>query len=392
MFSASTILMCFMAPKDMYTYENFRNWHERTKRRWRAADILGADEMRVLENNRRHNKKYTRKLGVLGWNQETPVNADGRQYKKSESQYADVIGDPYYDYFYKFSSYTLDWWGVGSKFTKASKKKRNSSSIPNTPMLDVSINFDSNSIMEKIYLKGMTYDEAISTTFKCRHHLSDLILELTTFNKKEGMSDEKAYNEALKTVEIVYRNIALSNNSPTINEYNFLINYYNKFIDTKIREMMKIKINFWFLKEVMSYNPNMSLYVLGPYNLLYRIQGLVSKRDQNVLIQMDSSVNSKKSKYEFIYSVARDTLVNEADKGFIPATKLTRSKSTIQNSMWGRKKIIVEHRYRTETFFDLILDGHIINGKLPWYDAFHNCWLSKDYSNLKNLNGLDIIC
>jgi hypothetical protein len=109
-------------------------------------------------------------------------------------------------------------------------------------------------------------------------------------------------------------------------------------------------------------------------------------------MQMDQIINSAKYQYEIVYSISRDTLVNEADKGFIPAKKLTTKKSKIANLMWGRKALNVEHRYKTEMMYDLVLEGLMVNNVMPWYDAYHNCWIGKDYSNLKNLRGLDIIC
>ena len=392
MFSSSTLLTIFIAPKDAYSYTLFREWHTRTKRRWKQADVLGADEIKVMENNRRYVAKYKRKLKIFGWIPDTKTYADGTTYEKSESAYADVVGDVYFDYFKKFVGYIMDWWGVGGRFTKKSKSQRNNISVPNTPMLDVSMGFDSNSMMEKMYLHGMSYDEAITTTFKGRHQSAELIQELTNFNQLQGMSQTDAYQDALRLVEIVHRNIALDNNSPTENEYNFMINYHNKFIDKKHREMMKIQTNIWFLKEVMTHNPNLSLYVLGPFNMLYRIHGIVSKRDQNVIIQMEKVINSEKYDYEFTYSVAKDTCVNDADKGFVPAKKLSSNKSKILNAMWGRKKVTVDHRYRTETFYDLILEGKSTNGKFPWFDALHNCWVSPDYSNLKNLKDVEVLC
>lgn len=60
--------------------------------------------------------------------------------------------------------------------------------------------------------------------------------------------------------------------------------------------------------------------------------------------------------------------------------------------MWGRKKLKVDHRYRTEYFYDLILEGQKTNTFIPWFDAMHNCWLSPDYSNPKNLRGTEILC
>jgi hypothetical protein len=392
MFGANTLLTVYMAPKDAYTYHNFRQWHARTKRRWRQADVMGADEVKVMENNRRQFTRYKRKLKIFGWTPDTNVYKNGRTYQKVETVYQDIVGDPYFDYFKKFFGYILDWWGVGGKFTKKAKKARNVKSVPNTPMLDVSIGFDSNSIMEKMYLHGMDYEEAIATTFKGRSHSTELITELTEFNKTKGMDDDSAYKEAMRMVEIVQRNVALDKNSPTTNEYNFMMNYYNKFIDKKMREMMKIQINFWFLKEVITHNPNLSLYVLGPYNVLYRIHGIVSKKGQNVIVQMEHFVNSTKYDYEYTYSLDRDTMVDEADKGYIPARKLLTEKSKILNAMHGRKKLKVHHRYRSETFYDIMLEGHCVNGVFPWFDAMHNCWASPDYSNPKNLRGLDIIC
>lgn len=395
MHSASTLLTVYFAPKDAYSYVQFKEWHTRIKRKWRYADVMGADEVKVVENNRRLNTQYNRPLKIMGWTPDTNIFADGRSYEKKDSNYQDIVGDTYFDYFKKFNGYILDWWGLGGKFkrnAKAARKARNPKSIPNTPMLDVSIHLDSNSMMEKMYLQGMSYDEATSSTFKGKSQEVNLINELTEFNKKDGMDEDKAYQESLRLVEIIQRNITLGKNSPIENEYNFMVNYYNRFINKKMREMMKIQMNFWFLKEAMTHHPNLSFYVLGPYNLLYRIQGIVGKRDQNVIVQLEQFINSKKYQYEYTYSLSRDTLVNDADKGYIPAAKLTRDKNKILNLMYGRKKLKVDHRYRTENFYDLILQGHLINGRNPWIDAMHNCWVSPDYSNPKNLQGLEIIC
>lgn len=394
MFSGSTILTVYIAPRDTYSYNNFRKWHEKTKRRWRSADVLGADEIKILENNRRHNEKYDRKLNIKGWFQETKIFANGRQYAKAESTYQDVVGDVYYDYFSKFATHILSWWGVGGRFKCYfdSKKSRNAKSIPNTPMLDVSVHFDSNSLMEKLYMKGMTYDDAAFSTLKGRTQYMEFINEFTKIYSLE-FNAEEAYKKSLYLTEIIQRNNALKNNFPSNNEYNFLLNYYNKFINPTIREMAKIKINFYFLKELMTNNPNLGLYVLGPNNNLYRIQGLVGKRDQNVIIQMENFSNvRKKNKYEFVYSVSRDTLVYDADKGFIKASKLTRDKSKIVNMQYGRKKITVEHRYRSEMFYDLILEGKKTNNGYSWYDAYHNMWCTPDYSKIKNLENIEIIC
>ena len=67
MYSGNTILTVYIAPKDAYTFKEFRAWHKITKRRWRQADVNGADEVKVMENNRRHNAKYTRPLKIFGW-------------------------------------------------------------------------------------------------------------------------------------------------------------------------------------------------------------------------------------------------------------------------------------------------------------------------------------
>ncbi len=385
MFGPNTLLNVYLAPKDSYTFATFKNWHKRTKRRWRQADIYGGAEVRVIENNRRHNIKYVRPLKIFGW-----VSSNVR-YEKSETTYQDVVGDPYYDYFTKFIAYVLDWWGVGGRFRKKGKKERNPTSIPNSPMLDVSVHFDTNSFMEKIYLQGMGYEAATETTFKGKSTVSELITDLTKYHKEvEGMDDDKAYHEAMRLVEIVQRNRALDNNSPTKNEYNFMLNYFNKFIDEKIREMMKISINFWFLKEAMTQNPNLSFYVLGPFNRLMRIQGIVSKRGQNIVVGMSQGVNTSKYDYEFYYSLDADTLINESERGFIPAKNLKKEKSKIKNLLWGNRPLKVEHRYNNETFYDLVLEGPDKNN--AWFDALHNAWAGVDYSNPINLKGKDIIC
>lgn len=385
MFGPNTILTVYMAPGDQYSFTNFRDWHKKTKRRWKTSSVEGAEEIKVLENNRRHNTKYKRPLKIFGW------LSDNTSYDKQESFYQDVVGDVYHDYFKKFVGYYLDWWGVGGRFTKKSKKERNEKSVPNSPMLDVSIHFDRNSFMEKLYMVGMNYDEAISKTFKGRACNADLIGELRNFYiENDGLDEDTANQQAIKVTEIVQRNLALNKNSPTSNEYGFMINYYNKFIDTKIREMMKFQINFWFLKELMTSNPNMSFYVLGPYNRLMRIQGIVGKRCENIIISMEQPVNSKKYKYEFTYSVDKNTLVFESDKGFIPAKKLTTKKSKFKNLLWGNRPMLVDHRYNSEYMYDLVLEGPDKNNS--WFDAHHNVWVGKDYTDHANLKGVDIVC
>lgn len=385
MFSPNTILTVYVAPGDEYSFTNFRDWHKDIKRRWKTASVDGAEEIKVMENNRRHVAKYTRPLKIFGW------LSDNVKYEKQESFYQDIVGDVYFDYFKKFTGYVLDWWGIGGKFTKKSKSERNIKSVPNTPMLDVSIHFDTNSAMEKMYMGGMGYDEAVGKTFKGRAQSADLIRSLTEFYlEEENLDEEKAKQEAIRMAEIVQRNLALNKNSPTSNEYSFMINYYNKFIDKKIREMMKVNMNFWFLKEAMTANPNLSFFVIGPFNRLMRIQGIVGKRGENIIMSMEQPANSSKYKYEFTYSVDKDTLVFINQKGFIPAKKLTTNKSKIKNLMWGNKPLLVDHRYNSEYFYDLVLEGPDKNNS--WFDAHHNVWVGKDYMDSDNLKGLDIIC
>jgi hypothetical protein len=141
----------------------------------------------------------------------------------------------------------------------------------------------------------------------------------------------------------------------------------------------------------MSYNPNLSFYVLGPYNQLSRIQGIVGKRGQNVVVKMKTKVNTTKYEFDYVYSLDKDTLINDADKGYIKAKDLTRSKSKILNAMNGRQSLDVEHRYRTEMFYDLILEAGKDKEIYPWFDANHNCWVSPNYTIPKNLFGKDIL-
>ena len=67
MYGPNTIIKVYLAPNDTYSYNNLKLFHTIIKRRWKAADILGADEVKVLENNRRHYIHYQRPLTVLGW-------------------------------------------------------------------------------------------------------------------------------------------------------------------------------------------------------------------------------------------------------------------------------------------------------------------------------------
>lgn len=386
MYSGNTILTIYLAPRDSYSYTNFKFWHRDIKRRWRSVQVEGAEEIRILENNRRHKTQYTRPLNIFGW------LSDNVKYGKQETYYQDIVGDVYHDYFKKFVGYILDWWGVGGNFTKKSKKERNIKSVPNTQMMNVSIHFDKNSFMEKIYIQGMDYDEAIGKTFKGRAQSAELLKELTEFNiEHEGMTPEHANEEAIRVTEMIQRNLALSRNNPTDNDYAFMVNYFNKFIDKKLREMMKVNMNIWFLKELMRSNPNISFYVLGPYNRLMRIHGIVGQRGDNVIVAMEQVVNSKKYKYEYVYSVDKNTKFFVNEKGFVAAKDLTMQKSKLKNMLWGNRPTKVDHRYNSEFFYDLVLDGQHVGGFYSWFDAFHNVFLSPDYSNLNTLIGKDII-
>jgi len=385
MYSPNTIVTVYMAPKDTYSYRNLREFHKRTKRRFRQADVLGADEVKVIENNRRHFINYKRPLAIFGW------FSSNKFYEKKETYYQNVVGDPYYHYHTKFSSFILDWWGVGGRFTKKSKKQRNVTSVPNSPMFNPSIHFDKKSFMEKLYIDNMDYDDAVGTTFKGKATFSDLITSLTEYNiAHEHMDEETATKEALRISEIVQRNISLDKNSPVKNEYNFMVNYYNRFIDPTIRTMMKFDINLHFLKEAMKNNPNLALYVMGPYNNLMRIHGMVSSREKNIVISVESPIDSEKYKYDYTYSVGENTLINHSTEGFIKAKDLPLKTTKIKNLMYGNRPCKVDHRYENELMYDLILEG--TNNINLWVDHLHNTFISPDYSKSKNLLEKYIIC
>jgi len=386
MYGPNTIVKVYLAPNDTYSYNNLKLFHTIIKRRWKAADILGADEAKVLENNRRHHIHYQRPLTVLGW------FTTNSKYEKREKFYQTSLGDTYYIYHKKFQSYILDWWGVGGKYTKKSKKERNVKSVPNSPMFNPSVHFDKNSFMEKIYVHGKTYDEAISTTFRGKSHFSDLITNLAEHNREvEKMDDETAYSEALRVSEIVSRNMALQNNPPLSNQYAFLTNYYNKFIDPTRRIMMPLEMNLFFIKEALKHNPNLSLYVQTPDNNMLRIQGVVGQRCENIIVSMQSFKNTEKYDYEYTYSYGSNTLVNHASKGFIKAKELPKLATNVNNLMYGSKKCKIEHRYESEYMYDLVLEGSPSGEYYPWIDTFHNVQMSPDYSLEKNLKGKDIV-
>lgn len=394
MFSGSTILTVYLAPRDAYTFKNFKKWHYITKKKWQSCLISGADEVRVLENNKRNHIFYKRKLNVLGWRQDTKVYQNKRQYQKTESAYSDILGDVHYDYIRYNAMNKIDWWGLNGKYNRTiaeAKKKVNIRSVPETHMLNTSSHLNSNSAMEKMYLGEMSYEDAVSTTFKGKRTITaDLMSELVETYMSDGLDEFEARKEAMKISEIVQRNRSLKNNSPGKNTYGFLLNYHNRFIDPQKREMLKFNINFWFLKELISHYPNLGLYVMGLNNNFHRIQGLVGKRDQNVILKMRS--RSKNKQFEFVYSVSRDTLVNETSKGYIPATNLKMKTSSIINLLNGSISVDVEHRYRTEQFFGLILDGKSDSNYYSWIDAHHYCWIEPDYFSGGNLEGLEIIC
>jgi len=385
-----------MAPRDAYSFTNFKWFHKFTKRRWRECQFLGGQEIRVMDNNRKHVAGYMRKMPVRGWNHGTPTQTQSEHNRtwKTERYYSDYVGDPYFDYYDFLKDGRIDWWGAAGRIAGTGRvNKTQSTYIPNTPAFDPSINLESGSFMEKIYLDNLDFEQALaSTTKKISNSDIHIMTAITDGLIAEGMSEEEARTKAEKAFIVYLRNRAMVDNQILDNDYNFTANYYNKYIDKKIREMMPIKLNFWFLKEALASNPNLSFYVIGPYNLLSRIQGIVSKRDQNVIIKMTPINRTKNRTFDFVYSVSKDTLVNEAREGFVYAKDLTPNNSFISNGLKGSRHIQVERRLNSEIFFDLILEGKTFKGYLPWFDAKHNCWLTPDYSNPKNLKDVDIVC
>lgn len=393
MFGANTILTVYIAPKDRYSYENFRAWHKITKRRWREADVIGVEEVKVLENNRRLVSKY-KPYKLYGWLEKKKTN-------KRESLYVNVIGDSYFDFFKKFFTYTLDWWGIqlegpykkiGTDGELSTKDKRNFISVPNTPMLDVGSSFDRNGFIERLYVHGESYEEAQSKSFN--HNGSASLAGIISGLKKFYMDIEKtsesvANAKSMELAQIIHRVNAVTKQNTLEDDYNFFLNYYNKFVNTKIREMMKFEINFHFLKEAMSYNPNLAFYVLGPYNRLIRIHGVVGKRDENYLMIVRTR---NKKNIDFVYSLTPDTKINIFKKGFIALKELKRHKFIINNMLLKDLSAEIEKRKYTEYMYDLILETKEDEEVIAWYDSRHNVFVSPNYSIKNNIDNLDILC
>ncbi len=372
MFGANTILTVHLAPKDTYAYNLLRKFHTVTKRRWKSADILGADEVKVLGCNKRNQSNH-RSFKINGWEND----------RKSESLYQDVVGDPYYSYYKDFTSGKIEWWGEGSSNELKKKvKERNEVSVPNSPMFDVSIEFDKNSVMEKIYMKNKDYDTARSTTYRGKQGLSIMSLQLKESNMKDGMTEEEAIIEANRKVDIYTRNLALGKNPQSKNEYRFMVNYYNKHVHENRREMFKFNVNIWFLKEIMRHNLNISMFVSTPTNDLVKIQGLVGKRCKNTIMVMNSPA--------YTYSFDFEHKIKLKEKGFKPLNKIRLADIKLDNPMYGGKVGTIRKRLTSEYLYDLILLD--TNKHSEWVDKFHNVFQSVDYSNPTNLNGKDIIC
>ena len=134
MLSANTIVRVYIAPKDRYSYENIKALYLILKRRWRTADVLGADEIKVMGNNRRHKYGYRNTFLIKKW----------KWFEKKKCKlYQNTVGDPYHSFFKDFQDYKLDWWGTSiNKSAKNLADKRRHHSIPNTAMFNPSIDFD----------------------------------------------------------------------------------------------------------------------------------------------------------------------------------------------------------------------------------------------------------
>lgn len=372
MYGPNTIVTVYVAPKDAHTYSNIRSFYSIVKRRWKKADVLGADEVKVLGNNRRDTGNYGSTFGIFGW--------DWFRGKK-EKWYQDIVGDVYYSYFKDFHDYKLVWWGMGAdKSDKDLAEKRKNHSTPNTPMFDPSIEFDKNSVSEKIYLKGKTYDEARSSTFRGKQGMAEISSQVRQSYMDDGMSEEEANQKALEKVEVYSRNLALKKNPKEKNEYRFMTEYYNKHVHSTRREMMRIDVNLWFLKEILTHNVNMSLYVMSENNELMKIQGMVGKRCKNTVVKFDTN--------RFVYSMAHDACMKIQGKGFKPLNKLRQSINKVDNPMYGGKIIDLEKRLTSEYMYDMILEPT----QTTWVDTHHNVFKVVDYSKPENLNGKDIVC
>lgn len=370
MYGPNTLLTVYIAPDDKYSYELIRSFHRIIKRKWKTADVLGAEEVKVLLNNRMFVDNY-KKMKVHDW---------AWMERKTIVDYYDIIGNPYYDYNKSFHSGKLEWWGTGKN---KDKPPRNKISVPNTPMFDVSIEFDKKSLTEKMYLHGQTYEEARASTFRGKQGITDMILQIKKGlleNKK--MTEDEALMEANRLVEIYVRNIALKKNPQDKNEYKFMVNYYNKHIHETRRKMMKFDVNIWMLKELMRHNPNVALYMLTPTNNMIRIQGLVGKRCKNALLTITNPT--------YVYSMAATTEIKLVDKGWREVSSVRYKDVKIENPMYGAKAGVVSKRNMSEYLYDIIFEEASTNPE--WVDKFHNVFKVVDYSLSSNLNGKDIVC
>lgn len=370
MYGANTILTVYMAAEDKYSYELIRSFHNIIKRKWKTADVLGVEEKRVLLNNRMFVGNY-KKMIVHDW---------AWMGRKTIVDYYDILGNPYYDYFRLFNSSKLDWWGTGKK---KNRPPRNKISVPNTPMFDVSFEFEKNSLTEKMYLREESYDTARSSTFRGKQGITDMIIQIKKgLLGNDKMSEDEAFLEANRLIEVYVRNLALKKNPQDKNEYKFMVNYYNKHIHETRRKMMKFDINIWMLKELMSYNPNVSLFVLTPTNNMMRIQGLVGKRCKNTLMTIENP--------KYVYSMARTAKVKMVDKGWREVSSQRYKDIKIENPMYGAKAAVVSKRNMSEYLYDIIFEEASTNKE--WVDKFHNIFQVVDYSLFTNLNGKDIVC
>ena len=370
MYGSNTLVTVYIAPDDKYSYGLIRSFHKVIKRKWKSADVLGAEEVKVLLNNRMVVDNY-KKLKVHNW---------AWMKKKTITDYYDIIGNPYYDYNRLFYTGKLTWWGTGNI---KGKPPRNNISVPNTPMFDVSFEFERRSFTEKMYIQGKSYEEARSTTFRGKQGLHHMILQLRdALVDADNLSVEEAELEANRLIEIYVRNVALSKNPQDKNEYRFMVNYYNKHIHETRRRMMKFEVNIWMLKEIMSHNPNVALYMLTPTNNMMRIQGLVGKRCKNTLMTISNP--------SYVYSLASNTEIKIVGKGWKEVGSVRAKDVKIENPMQGAKAAVVSKRNMSEYLYDFIFEEASENSE--WVDKFHNVFKVVDYSIDSNLNGKDIVC
>jgi hypothetical protein len=399
--SDEMIFDVYIAPKDTYTFDSVYYLANKYLQQFNQCMVHTAEEVKFANNLMLRENGYV-----------TPY-----YFKKNILKNRSLPNIKHFEYAYDYFNYynidfynnDLDWW-CGKKINKTNIKM-----CPKFDFLKLSNDFKPEHYKFKLYHNNkLKFEDALVEYIESgakieEEWIIDIFFEL---KQKTKMTNQQILKKILNIIQYSSYKIIKNEKSNKVISYDFILNFYNKYNDLKIREMAKFSASMYFIRKMMSEIPNLNLFLLGPANNLYKITNIVTKIGKNVLVKTKKNKKSlvnkineiignnffeqlENKKYQHIFSIDSTTNLYCFVKKYEKKMKFRNVNShfkniRIPNLLYGEKKLELEPILRNEKLYSFVLEGKIKqNDKIPIMDYYKNLYYFENYS--ENIN-LDIIC